>query len=123
MKRIKSIFHVSLIMAAACIWMHVFCGPVQALESGSYRLLSVSETEKLVLVSRIPDQKKFLLDAADVKVTMNDKPAEFKDLILFTVVQVQMDLRRAKRKGVDLDGRANEIAIFSPAEEQAGGEN
>ena len=123
MKRIKSIFCVSVIMAAACIWMHVFCGPVQALEAGSYRLLSVSETEKLVLVSRIPDQKKFLLDAADVKITINDKPAEFKDLILFTIVQVQMDLRKAKRKGVDLDGRANEIAIFSPAEEQAGGEN
>ena len=123
MKRIKSIFHASVIMAAACIWVHVFSGPVQALELGSYRLLSVSETEKLVLVSRIPDQKKFLLDAADAKITINDKPAEFKDLILFTIVQVQMDARRIRRKGVNLDGRASEIAISSPAEKQAEGEN
>ena len=123
MKLLKNIFHTSAVMIAACIFMHVFCEPVQALESGSYRLLSVSETEKLVLVSRIPDQKKFLLDAADVKITINDKPAEFKDLILFTIVQMQMDLRKAKRKNIDLDGRVREIAISSPAEEQAGGEN
>ena len=109
-------------MAVACIWMHVFCGPVQALEAGSYRLLSVSETEKLVLVSRIPDQKKFLLDAADVKITINDNPAEFKDLILFTIVQVQMDTGRKKRKGVNLDGNARVINISNPAQPQAEGE-
>jgi len=132
MKRIESfleksinrhfLFQVCVIMAAVCIWMHVFCGPVQALESGSYRLLSVSETEKIVLVSRIPDRKKFLLDAADVKITVNDKPAEFKDLILFTIVQVQMDQRRIRRKGVNLDGRVSEIAISDPAEKHAEGE-
>ena len=114
MKRIKCIFHVSIIMVIACMLMHVFCGPVQALEAGSYRLLSVSETEKLVLVSRIPDQKKFLLDAADVKITINDEPAEFKDLILFTIVQVQMDLGKKKRKGVNLDGSARVINISDP---------
>ena len=119
MKRIKPLL---VIMAAACIWMHVFCGPVQALEAGSYRLLSVSETEKLVLVSRIPDQKKFLLDAADVKITINDKPAEFKDLILFTIVQVQMDTGRKKRKGVNLDGNARVINISDPAQLQAEGD-
>ena len=117
MKRIKIIFHAMTIIIAACICLFIFCRPVQALESGSYRLLSVSETEKLVLVSRIPDQKKFLLDAVDVKVTINEKPAEFKDLILFTIVQVQMELRKAKRKNIDLDGRVSEIATSSPAEE------
>ena len=110
-------------MTAACIWVFLFCVPVQALESGSYRLLSVSETEKLVLVSRIPDQKKFLLDVDDVKITINGKPAEFKDLTLFTIVQVQMDLRKTKRKNIDLDGRASEIAVSNPMEEQAEGEN
>ena len=103
-------------MAAVCICLHTFCDPVQALESGSYRLLSVSETETLVLVSRIPDQKKFLLDAAAVKITINDKPAEFKDLALFTIVQVQMDLRRIRKKGVNLDGRVLEIAVSDPTE-------
>jgi len=122
MKRIKINSRINIIMIAACTWMFIFCGQVQALESGSYRLLSVSETEKLVLVSRIPDQKKFLLDAADVKITINDKPAEFKDLILFTIVQVQMDTGRSKRKNFNLDGRAREIAISDPTGKQNEGE-
>ena len=115
MKRLKKTFHVTIITAIACIWMFVFCGSARALESGSYRLLSVSVTEKLVLVSRIPDQKKFLLDAADVKININDEPAEFSDLILFTVVQVQMEQGKRKKKNVNLDGRAIEITISDPA--------
>ena len=115
MKRLEKTSNVSIITAIICIWMFVFCGSARALESGSYRLLSVSVTEKLVLVSRIPDQKKFLLDATDVKVTINDKPAEFSDLILFTVVQVQMEQGKKKRKSVNLDGRAIEITISNPA--------
>ena len=114
-----------VIIAAVFICVHLLCGPVQALESGSYRLLSISESEKLVLVSRIPDQRKFLLDAADVKVTINDKPAEFSDLALFTIVQVEMDLKRKRRKGVNVDGDAREIAVTDPAEispPHAGGE-
>ena len=118
MKRIK----ISVIMVAACLWIHAFCGPVQALEAGSYRLLSVSETEKLVLVSRIPDQKKFLLDAADVKITINDNPAELKDLVLFTIVQVQMDTVRKKRKGVNLEGSARVINVSDPTQPRAEGE-
>ena len=117
MRRIKRNSHVSVIIAAAYIWMFVFCCPTQALEFGSYRLLSVSVTEKLVLVSRIPDQKKFLLDAADVKVTINDNPAEFSDLILFTVIQLEMKLSKKKRKSITLDGSAIEIAISNPAGE------
>jgi len=96
--------------------MHVFYEPAQALESGSYRLLSISVSEELILVSRIPDQKKFLLDAADVKITINDKPGEFKDLVLFTVVRVQMDLGKKKRKGINIDGHAREITVYDPAE-------
>jgi hypothetical protein len=116
MKRIERTFHISVIIIAACILMYIFCVPAQALESGSYRLLSVSVSEKLVLVSRIPDQKKFLLDAADVKITINDNTGEFDDLNLFTIVQVKMDLGKTKRKGVNIDGRAREIAISNPAE-------
>jgi len=116
MRQIKSVLSVSVIIAAACIWMHMFCEPAQALEAGSYRLVSISQSEKLVLVSRIPDQRRFLLDATDVKITINNEPAEFKDLTSFTVVQVEMELRRARRKGVNLDGYALEIAISDPAE-------
>ena len=112
MKRIK----ISIIIVAACLLMHIFCCPIQALEAGSFRLLSVSETEKLVLISRIPDQKKYLLDAADVKITINDNPGELKDLILFTIVQVQIDTGKKKRKGVNLDGSAREINVSDPAQ-------
>jgi len=108
---------ISVITAAACIWMHVFCGPVQAMEAGSFRLLSISEMEKMVLVSRIPDQKKFLLDAEEVKVTINDKPAEFKDLVSFTIVQVQMKLKKKKTKGISIDGNAIEIAVSETIKE------
>jgi hypothetical protein len=57
-----------------------------------------------------------------VKITLNENPAEFKDLILFTIVQVQMDSGKTKRKGVNIDGRAREIAISDPAEKPAEGE-
>ena len=117
MRLIKRIFQASVIIAVACFCMNVVCGSAQALESGSYRLLSISVSEKLVLVSRIPDQKKFLLDAADVKVAINDNPAEFKDLILFTVVKVQMDRGNNKRKGINIDGRAREIIVSDPTRE------
>jgi len=116
MKRIDKTFHLSVIIAVACIWTQLLCCPAQALESGSYRLLSISETEKLVLVSRIPDQKKYLLDAADVKVTINGNPAEFSDLTLFTIVQVQMNLKKKKRKSAILDGDVREITISEPTE-------
>ena len=116
MRRLKNIFRVSVIVIAVCVLTHVFCDPVQALEAGSYRLLSISKTERLVLVSRIPDQRRFLLDAAEVKITINDEPAEFEELTSFTVVQVEMELRRTRRKGVNLDGYAREIAISDPTE-------
>ena len=116
MKRMEKIFRLSIITVIACTWVHVFCAPVQAFEAGSFRLLSMSKSEKLILVSRIPDQRKFLLDAADVKVTINDKPAEFSELASFTIVQVQMDLKKKRRKGVNIDGDALEIAISAPTE-------
>ena len=116
MKRIERIIQASVIIVVACTCMHVFGGHAQALEAGSYRLLSISESEKLILVSRVPDQRKFLLDATDVKVTINDTPAEFKDLVSFTVIQVEMELRRIRMKGINVDGRALEIAVSDPTE-------
>jgi len=114
-KRITPRF-LSVIIATLCILMSVFCIPARALESGSYRLLSVSVSENLILVSRIPDQKKFLLDTTDAKVTINDNPAEFSDITSFTVIKIQMDLSKKKRKGINVDGRVHEIAISNPVE-------
>jgi hypothetical protein len=84
-----------------------------AVESGMYRLLSVSDTEKIILVSQIPSKTKYLLDASSAKITLNGKPAEFKELKSFSVIQVKMDLKKGSRNGVPLDGSASEIKISS----------
>ncbi len=86
-----------------------------AVESGMCRLLSVSDSEKLILVSQIPNKTKYLLDAASVKITVNGKPAEFRDLKAFSIVQVKMELRKSSRKGVNIDGVATEIRVTNPA--------
>jgi hypothetical protein len=85
-----------------------------AVESGMCRLLSVSESEKLILISQIPNKTKFLLDAASAKITVNGKPAEFRDLVVFSIIQVKMELRKFNRKGIDIDGVATEIQISIP---------
>jgi len=85
-----------------------------AVESGMCRLLAVSESEKLILISQIPNKTKFLLDAASAKITVDGKPAEFSDLQTFSIVQVKMELRKFKRKGIEIDGVANEIRISNP---------
>jgi hypothetical protein len=79
-----------------------------------YRLLSVSDSEKLILVSQIPSKTKYLLDAASAKITVNGKAAEFKELRTFSVIQVKVDLRKSSKNGIGLDGSATEIRISSP---------
>lgn len=85
-----------------------------AVESGNCRLLSISETEKLILVSQIPSKTKYLLDATSAKITVNGKPAEFKQLQKFSIVQVKMDIRKSSKNGFPLDGHATEIRIIDP---------
>jgi len=84
-----------------------------AVESGMYRLLSVSDTEKLILVSQIPSKTKYLLDASSAKITLNGKPAEFKELKSFSIIQVKIDLKKSSKNGIGLDGSASEIKISS----------
>jgi len=88
-----------------------FCTVSLAVESGSYRLLSVSDSEKLILVSQIPSKTKYLLDAASAKIMVDEKPAEFSQLKEFSVIQVKVDLRKSNRNGVDVDGAALEIRV------------
>lgn len=76
-----------------------------------FRLLSVSESEKVILVSQIPGKTKYLLDATSAKITVNGKPAEFKVLRAFSTIQVKMDLKKSNKIGIELDGVANEIRI------------
>ncbi len=91
-----------------------FCSIALAVESDMYRLLSVSDSEKLILVSQIPSKTKYLLDAASAKITVNGKAAEFKELRAFSVIQVKVDLRKSSKNGIGLDGSATEIRISSP---------
>ena len=85
-----------------------------AVESGAYRLLSISESEKLILVSRNPDKTKFLLDVAAAKITVDGKPAELEELRSFSVIHVRWNKSNDKRNGVRIDGIAVEIKIESP---------
>ena len=87
------------------------CADCVAVESGMYRLLSISTSEKLIVVSHIPDKTKYLLDAASAKITVNGKPAEFRELKAFSVIQVKLELKKEDRKGIDVDGKAIEIRI------------
>jgi hypothetical protein len=77
----------------------------------TFRLLSVSETEKLILVSQIPGKTKYLLDASSAKITVNGKPAEYKSLKAYSVLQLKMDVRKTNKDGIELDGVAIEIKI------------
>jgi hypothetical protein len=85
-----------------------------AIESGMYRLLSISESEKLILVSRTPDKTKFLLDVAAAKITVDGKPAELDELSSFSVIHVKWNESDNKRNGVRIDGIAVEIKVESP---------
>ncbi len=85
-----------------------------AVESGKYRLLSISDSEKLILVSQIPTKTKYLLDASSAKITVNGKAGEFKELKAFSIIQVKLDLKKLSKNGIPLDGSATEIRITNP---------
>ena len=82
-----------------------------AVESGMYRLLSISISEKLIVVSHIPSKAKYILDVASTKITVNGKPAEFRELKAFSIIQLKLELKKDDRKGIDIDGKAIEINI------------
>jgi hypothetical protein len=88
-----------------------FSSSLLAVESAMYRLLSVSDSEKLILVSQIPGKAKYLLDAASAKITVNGKAAEFKELKAFSILQVKMELRKSVKNGIGIDGAASEIKV------------
>ena len=87
-----------------------------AAESDTFRLLSVSESEKIILVSQDAGKAKYLLDASSAKITLNGKPAEFKSLKTVSRVQVKMERRKIDKLGIDLDGVALEIKISTEDE-------
>jgi hypothetical protein len=104
-RKIKSLF--SQIMLALFLFQTI----APAAESAKYRLLSISDSEKLILVSQIPNKKKFLLDASAVKITLNDKALEFKDLKKYSIILAKIELRKKELKGTKVDGIVMEINI------------
>jgi hypothetical protein len=84
---------------------------VLPIDSDLYRLLSVATSNKLILVSQIPNKTKYVLDASAAKITVNGKPAEFKDLTQYARVRVTFDLHKSSKDGIDVDGVAKEIKI------------
>jgi len=85
-----------------------------ALESGQFRLLSVAETQKWILVSQAPGKPRYILDASTAKITVDNKPAEIKDLGRFSVINVKFELKKAYKDGINLDGTATEIRVLTP---------
>jgi hypothetical protein len=91
----------------------IFCSLALSEELGTYRLLSLSESEKLILVSEIPGKAKFLLDASSAKITVDGNPAEYKSLKSFSLIRLKMERRKLIKIGIALDGVAIEIRINS----------
>jgi hypothetical protein len=102
MKRILSLVILSCLIIPAM---------APATESDRFRLLSISDSEKLVLVSQISSKTKFLLDASAAKITANGKALEFKELKQYSIIEVKIELIKKDKSGISLDGTATEINI------------
>ncbi len=85
-----------------------------AIESGQYRLLSVTDVQKWILISQDPKKPKYLLDASTAKITVDGKPAEFKELVHYSVVNVKFELKKSTKDGTTVDGVVSEIRILTP---------
>jgi hypothetical protein len=87
---------------------------LSAIESGQYRLLGITAVQKWILISQTPGKPKYLLDASTAKITVDGKPAEFKELSRFSVVNVKFEFKKVSKDGVNVDGVASEIRILTP---------
>ncbi|MGD0307660.1 MAG: hypothetical protein ABSC02_00080 [Acidobacteriota bacterium] len=87
---------------------------LNAIESGQYRLLSVTDVQKWILISQSPEKPKYILDASTAKITVDGKPAEFKELSRFSVINVKFEFKKSSKDGITVDGVASEIRILTP---------
>jgi hypothetical protein len=76
-----------------------------------FRLLSISNSEKLILVSQTLGKAKYLLDASSAKITVDGKPAEFNELKIYSVIQLKMERQKQSKNGIQIDGKATEIRV------------
>jgi hypothetical protein len=87
---------------------------LKGIESGQYRLLSAPAAQKWILISSTPGKPKYILDAATAKITVDGKPAEFKDLARYSVINVKFELKKSSKYGIEIDGVASEIRVLTP---------
>jgi len=85
-----------------------------ALESGQFRLLSQADAQKWILISQTPGKPKYILDASTAKITVDGKPAEFKDLSRYSIINVKFEFKKSSKDGINIDGVASEIRILTP---------
>ncbi len=99
-----------------CFFLFALAMPemLPALESGQYRLLSLASANKTILVSQNPGKPKYILDASTAKITVDAKPAEFKELSRYSVVNIKFELKKTSKDGIDLDGTVSEIRVLTP---------
>ena len=113
-KQLSALLRNTVIIVVLLFLFLSLSGFLFALESETFRLLSLSDSGKIILVSKMPTKTKYMLDATTAKITVNGKPAEFSDLEQYSIVQVKFELRKAKKEGIDIDGIATEISIAPP---------
>lgn len=101
------VYPILISIIIATIYTYAF-----AIDSDLYRLLSVANTNKLILVSQIPNKTKYVLDASAAKITVDGKPAELKNLALFSRAHIKFELKKSTKDGIDVDGVATEIKIM-----------
>jgi hypothetical protein len=92
----------------------IFCASLLAVEGDKYRLLSLSNSGKLILISQIPNKTKYVLDATTAKITLDGKPAEFTTLNNYSIIHVDYDAKKGQKNGINIDGIAKEIRISTP---------
>ncbi len=102
-----------LVVSALIVLLIAFAAATAlfAVESGQFRLLSVSDSTKMILVSQIPTKTKYILDAAAAKITVDGKPAEFGNLDFYTIINVKFELKKGSKEGIEIDGVASEIRV------------
>ena len=113
MRDLRQIKKLILLSVAACLIG--FYSLSLAVESDNYRLLSISQSEKLILASKTPNKTKYLLDVSSAKITIDGHPGELKELQVYSTIQVKMKLKKSKRNGIKIDGSATEIRVQNPA--------
>jgi hypothetical protein len=100
--------------AVVCLAVTISATTALPVEPDQYRLLSISRSTKMILISQLPSKTKYLLDATTAKITVDGKPAEFDSLQAYTIVRVKFDARKGSKDGIDIDGVAREIQVSTP---------